>query len=91
MKRKALTLYTAVIALFIAGTTGTSKFSERNARYINEELVQKIKAHGKWIPFEVDQNPLRHRDISAMSGKGESLSFVSGITSQLSKWNLFSP
>ncbi|TNV81116.1 hypothetical protein FGO68_gene12384 [Halteria grandinella] len=90
MIRKALTLYTAVIALFIVGTTATSDFSERNARYINEELVRKIKAHGKWIPFEADQNPLRHRDISAMSGKGQSLSFASGVTSQLSKWHLLS-
>jgi hypothetical protein len=72
MFHKALTS-SAVIALLL-GVVSSSDLKERNARYINKNIVQEIKAHGKWMPFEVDENPLRNRDISAMSGKGESLS-----------------
>lgn len=75
----------AVFALLFTASRGFE-----NARFINEALVQEIKAFGKWVPFEVDQNPLRHRDISSMSGREESLTrtFASGLTSLLSKWNM---
>lgn len=60
-----------LIVGFLAAVVAAQKahIAEKNRKYINHEMVQQIKAHGKWTPFEVSENPLLHtRDIEAMIG-----------------------